>query len=371
MSDSPSPSAASAPDEPEDIDLPGGGENVPGGARKGRGWRIGLMATLAVVLVLVVGVGAVGLWVRHTLSSNIETIPDPFASLPTRAPQQQVADGQQPATNILVLGSDSRISAGDPQQWQAGAQRTDAMMLIQISGDRQDMSVMSIPRDSWVNVPGHGLNKINAAYSFGGPGLTIQTVEELTGVHIHHFAIADFESFKTLTDEIGGVTLDLKTEQTLAGTDFPAGPQHLNGEQALDYARERKSLPGGDFDRVRRQQAWMKAILSQALNNGTLTDPTKLYGFLKVATSTMAVDEGFTVDEMQSLALSMRNMRAGDINFMTVPTSGTGTSDDGQSIVLLDEAADAPLFEAFRNDAVREYLQENADAVDLLPDEVN
>lgn len=338
--------------------------------RSGRRWRIALVSVLAVVLVIVAGTAVGGLWLRNRLSGNIETIGDPFAAIDSadRAPEQ---DAEDPATNILVLGSDSRISAGDPNQWEAGAQRTDAIMLVQISGDREDVSVMSLPRDSWVDIPGYGQNKINAAFSYGGPSLTIQTVEQLTGVRIDHFVVADFESFSKITDAIGGVTINLKNDQTLAGTDFNAGAQLLNGEQALAYARERKSLPGGDFDRVNRQQAWMRAMVGAVLNNGILTSPTKLYSFLTTVTETLAVDDDFTIGEMQSLATALRGIHSTDINFMTVPTTGTGTSADGQSIVLLDAEADAPLFEAFQNDAVEDYLEDNPDAIELLPATVN
>ncbi|SHE24035.1 LCP family protein [Actinomyces glycerinitolerans] len=338
--------------------------------RSGRRWRIALVSVLAVVLVIVAGTAVGGLWLRNHLSGNIETIGDPFAAIDSadRAPEQ---DAEDPATNILVLGSDSRISAGDPNQWEAGAQRTDAIMVVQISGDREDVSVMSIPRDSWVDIPGYGQNKINAAFSYGGPSLTIQTVEQLTGVRIDHFVVADFESFSKITDAIGGVTINLKSDQTLAGTDFNAGAQLLNGEQALAYARERKSLPGGDFDRVNRQQAWMRAMVGAVLNNGILTSPTKLYSFLTTLTETLAVDDDFTIGEMQSLATALRGIHSTDINFMTVPTTGTGTRADGQSIVLLDGDADAPLFEAFQNDAVGDYLEDNPDAIELLPATVN
>ena len=346
----------------------GGGERSH---RPGRGWRAALLSVLAIFLVLTLATGGIALWVRHSLGSSLETFEDPFSGIPTRAPEQQVPEGQEAATNILVLGTDSRTSAGDPSQWEAGAQRTDAMMIMQISGDNKDVSVMSIPRDSWVSIPGHGEGKINAAYSYGGPSLTIQTVEQLTGIHIDHVIVADFESFTNLTDEIGGVTINLKTPQTLAGTELDAGAQLLNGEQALAYARERKTLPGGDFDRINRQQAWMRAIVSQVFNSGILSDPTRLYSFLSAVTSTMAVDEGFTIDEMQNLALGMRGVRSADIRFMTVPTAGTDMSNDGQSIVNLDPDASAPLFEAFAADTVGEYLEANPDVVALLPATVN
>ena len=377
MSDStPSPSAVSAPtpEEPAASAASAASTDEGRGAaprRRRRAWKIGLISVLAVVLVLVLGVGALGLWLRHSLGSKIETIDDPFAAISTRAPQQSVGANQKPATNILLLGSDSRISAGDPSQWEAGAQRTDAIMIVQVSGDRQEVSVVSIPRDTWVEVPGYGQAKINAAYSYGGPSLTIQTVEQLTGVRIDHFVIADFESFEALTDEIGGVVINLKTPQTLADTQFPAGAQRLNGAQALAYTRERKSLPGGDFDRINRQQAWMRAIVSQVLHGGILTDPTKLYGFLSVVTQTMAVDEGFTIDEMQSLAIDLRGLRSRNINFLTIPTAGTGTSEDGQSIVVRDEAADTPLYTALATDTVQEYLETHPDAVPRLPGTAN
>ena len=377
MSDStPSPSAVSAPtpEEPAASAASAASADEGRGAaprRRRRAWKIGLISVLAVVLVLVLGVGALGLWLRHSLGSKIETIDDPFAAISTRAPQQSVGANQKPATNILVLGSDSRISAGDPSQWEAGAQRTDAIMIVQVSGDRQEVSVVSIPRDTWVEVPGYGQAKINAAYSYGGPSLTIQTVEQLTGVRIDHFVIADFESFEALTDEIGGVVINLKTPQTLADTQFPAGAQRLNGAQALAYTRERKSLPGGDFDRINRQQAWMRAIVSQVLHGGILTDPTKLYGFLSAVTQTMAVDEGFTIDEMQSLAIDLRGLRSRNINFLTIPTAGTGTSEDGQSIVVRDEAADTPLYTALATDTVQEYLETHPDAVPRLPGTAN
>ena len=339
--------------------------------RPGRGWRIALLSVLAIFLVLTLATGGLALWVRHSIASGIEFIADPFAGIPARAPQQKVAAGEEPAVNILVLGTDSRTSASDPSQWKEGAQRTDAIMIVQVSGDRKTVSVMSIPRDSWVEIPGHGQGKINAAYSYGGPSLTIHTVENLTGIHIDHFAVANFESFVALTNEIGGVRVNLKTPQTLAGKELGAGAQVLNGQQALAYTRERSSLPNGDFDRVKRQQTWMRSIVSRVLTNGTLSSPTALYSFLKTASRTVAVDESFTLNQMQSLALETRHLHSNDIRFMTVPTAGTGTSADGQSIVTLDADADTPLFKAFAEDRVSAYLTEHPDAVELLPATVN
>ena len=115
----------------------------------------------------------------------------------------------------------------------------------------------------------------------------------------------------------------------------------------------------------------MRAIVSQVLHGGILTDPPKLYGFLSAVTQTMAVDEGFTIDEMQSLAIDLRGLRSRNINFLTIPTAGTGTSEDGQSIVVRDEAADTPLYTALATDTVQEYLETHPDAVPRLPGTAN
>ena len=340
--------------------------------RPGRGWRIALLSVLAIFLVLTLATGGLALWVRHSIASGIEFIADPFAGIPARAPQQKVAAGEEPAVNILVLGTDSRTSASDPSQWQDDTEgaRADSVMLLHKAENGQT-SLTSLPRDTFVDIPEHGENKINAAYSYGGPSLTIHTVENLTGIHIDHFAVANFESFVALTDEIGGVRINLKTPQTLAGKELGAGAQVLDGQQALAYTRERSSLPNGDFDRVKRQQTWMRSIVSRVLTNGTLSSPTALYSFLKTASRTVAVDESFTLNQMQSLALETRHLHSNDIRFMTVPTAGTGTSTDGQSIVTLDADADAPLFKAFAEDRVSAYLTEHPDAVELLPATVN
>ena len=258
-----------------------------------------------------------------------------------------------------MLGSDSRISAGDPANWAYGAQRTDAIMLVHISGDRQSVQVMSIPRDSWVPIPGYGDAKINAAFSFGGPSLMIETVEQLTGVRIDHFAIADFESFAALTDDLGGVEITLPNGMDSRGVTLDPGTYTLTGEQALVYVRERYSLTRGDFDRVQRQQNWMRAILRESFDDGALTNPILLTSLLGTAAGAMTVDDGFTMEEMTSLALSLRDIRPSDLTFLTVPTSGTGWSDDGQSIVNLDRTAFDALMVAVYDDAAADYVETN------------
>lgn len=326
-------------------------------SRRAKVW-ISIVTALAVIMT---GTGAAALIIRYNINSKINYVEIQFPS-PTRTlPQpigEPVDDGPKEPMNMLVLGSDSRSSGGDPTDWQAGGQRSDVMMLVQISGDRQSVNVMSIPRDSWVPIEGHGEAKINAAFSYGGAELAISTVQNLTGVTIDHFAIVDFVSFEKLTDELGGVTI-----QTASGA------QQMNGEEALTFVRERKTLLRGDFDRVRRQQAWIQAIMSAVFNKDVLKSPPKVASLINIVLDYSAVDQGIDFDYMAGLALEVKNLRPAGVQFLTAPYTGTGRSPDGkQSIVVLDKAKLDALMEAWRNDAVAAYIAANPDAVPKLGD---
>lgn len=331
------------------------------------------------ILLTVAGAGIAGVsYLQGRLEAGIERLGDPFAALPDRpdnAPRTVGEGGPggpgRAPVNILILGSDSRISAGDPSRWTAGAQRTDAIMLAQISGDRQSLTMMSIPRDSWVEVPGHGTAKINAAFSWGGPTLMIQTVEQLTGVRIDHFAVADFESFAALTDELGGVELTLGQPLDAGGVTLEAGTHVLDGGQALAYARERYNVEGGDFGRVQRQQNWMRAIMRSIFDRELLTDPVRLMSTLEAVTRSLSLDDGLTVARMRDLAIGARTLRPDSVRFITAPYVGTGRSPDGsQSIVLLDTPRLRDVSAAFAEDRIGEYLHEHPDAAPALGDDV-
>lgn len=342
-----------------------------------RSSRRALKAALGIFLGLVAVAVGVTIFANWWISSRVETLNDPFANIPrptpapvaTPGPEQETpaADTRGDEVNFLVLGSDSRISAGDPSQWQAGAQRTDAIMLVQLAGDRGNATIMSIPRDSWVNIPGHGDHKINAAFSFGGPSLMIQTVEELTGVFIDHFVIADFESFATLTDELGGVEIELLNGLNADGVTLAPGTHRLNGAQALSYVRQRYGLPGGDFDRVKRQQNWMRAIMKGAVDSGAMTDPSKMLALADTVTRALAVDPTLNTGRMFDLAWGSREMRGDDIAFFTIPVHGTGWSPDGQqSIVVLNPHKAEPVYEALREGRIWDYVEENGDELAML-----
>ena len=133
-------------------------------------------------------------------------------------------------------------TAGDPTQWEAGAQRTDAIMLVHLAADRKSAAAISIPRDSWVPIPGYGEAKINAAFSYGGPALMIRTVEDLTGVRIDHFAVTDFESFEALTDSLDGVEITVPDANAAGGTLVIPGHGRIADHAEVAYYRDMTTI---------------------------------------------------------------------------------------------------------------------------------
>ena len=334
---------------------PASGDAPETGRRRRRRWPV----VVGVLVVVALGVAGAGWFaVRAAVArydKNIERFGDPFAQIPAteRPAPPAAATG---AMNVLLLGSDSRISAGDPTQWVAGAQRTDAIMLVHVQADRKGVYVISIPRDSWVPIPGHGTAKINAAFSWGGPALMVRTVEQLTGVHVDHLAIADFDGFKQLTDDLGGVDLTVaKATHDERGT-WTAGVHHMNGDQALKYVRQRHNLPGGDFDRVRRQQAWLRSVVGRLGATGTLTNPVALNNALNTLSKSVATDSGFAMDEIGDLVTSLAKLDKGQLRFFTMPTAGGGTSSDGQEYVKVDTKGAGQLFDAVEKDQVHQWI---------------
>lgn len=319
------------------------------------------VCVLAVVLVLA---GSV-LYLQHKLSSQITRIDDVFTGIGTRPAKPTHGQAAQ-AINILLMGTDRRSaqqttgSAAAAPEWVPGAQRTDTLMVLHIDGDRRGAAVISIPRDSWVVVPGHGANKINAAFSFKGPALAVQTVENLTGLRIDHLAVIDWAGFSKLTDALGGVTLDIPetVHDSYRNITWTAGRHRLNGKEALNYVGQRAGLPGGDFDRIHRQQYFLRTLLDDALHQELVRQPRQVYALLDTLTKNLSVDRGWSIGAMRELAISLRNLRSADIGYLTVPVSGTGM-EGPQSVVYLDRAAGDELWSAVREDRVADWLVAN------------
>lgn len=325
-----------------------------------------LLILLSLVLILGGGVVLTAYMLSEKFGNQVSRVPA-FSQLPeAERPKKPVGKGAD-AINILLAGSDARTDdaaggttgAGKGDSWENGGQRSDTIMVLHITSDRKSAYLISIPRDSWVAIPDHGTNKINAAYAYGGPPLYIQTVEKLTGLRIDHLAVIDWTGFKALTDALGGVQLDFHQSTRFAsGKYYEAGQHTLTGEEALDYVRERKHLQNGDFDRINRQQNFLRGLMRQTLSDGTLGNPLKLGRALDAITQNLSVDEEFTTRQMQTLALQMKNLRGSNVTFMTAPTRGTGM-EGSQSVVYLDKAKCDTLWTAIRNDKVGEWLSDN------------
>jgi LCP family protein required for cell wall assembly len=321
---------------------------------------------LIVVLVsgLVLGLAAVGLFFFFTerYLGNIDRIANPFQELnDSDRPAPATPKSGEPPLTFLLVGSDSRDPSGEGPP----GDRADVIMIMRITGERDKVQFISIPRDSWVPIPGNGVNKINAAYAFGGPSLLIQTVENLTAVRIDHFAAVDFSGFKEITDALGGVTVRVAEETSQGGVTFEKGLNHLNGEEALIYVRQRKGLPGGDLDRVQRQQNYLRAVMNTVFQQNMLTDLGKTDALLVALTAAISVDETFSTANMLGLALSLGGLTQQSLTFLTVPVAGLGR-EGAASVVYIDTGQAAPMWGYLQEDKLAEHVSEFGD--DLLPE---
>ncbi|MGW7366384.1 LCP family protein [Streptomyces sp. NPDC054841] len=288
---------------------------------------------------------------------------DSVARIPSAFPT--IPEEKQPAPGVgltfLVVGLDTRSDvpttghAAGNDAWRMGAARSDTMMLLHLPADRRRIYGVSLPRDSWVNIPRHGQAKLNAAYSWGATPLTIETVQNLTGVRIDHVAVVDWNGFTAMTDAVGGVDITTSTSKSGSALDRPVGTHHLNGAEALEYVRERHSLPRGDLDRTKRQQHFLRALVDQILSPGTLTSPTRLNALLDTFSDVVSVDDRLSNADLRSLIWSLTGLRSRDTTFVNVPISGLATV-RGQSVVQLDRERAAPLWQAMREDKMGQYF---------------
>ncbi|MEN2739786.1 LCP family protein [Microbacterium sp. X-17] len=314
----------------------------------------------AAVLVIVLPVALVGgylLWLGSSFDDTVERIPHAFPDESGRPPA--VAG----AANFLLIGSDSRNGLRDPLSGGATGERSDTLMLVHIPADRSGVVVVSLMRDLWVPIPGHGEAKLNAAYSWGGVPLTVQTVEGLLGARIDHVAVVDFGGFGDLATALGGVKVwsdQAFTSKNMPGYSFEKGENRLEGSAALAFVRERYAFPDADYQRVRNQQAFVRGMLQGFISARTLTDPGRTQSAITTLARHVAVDNGLTSSAAASLALSFRGLAPDAIHTLTLPTAGTGTSPDGQSIVRVDQARLEVLRKALAGDDVIPTLKSGA-----------
>ncbi len=318
-----------------------------------------LRRTIAVLAVLVVVGLAAGFLYAFTLqrsvSANLQRVPDllpsdsPSSSSEAPRPTKPTTGNAANAVNVVLMGSDSRDTSD------SGAGRSDVLMVAHLDADRQQAYVVSFPRDMWVSIPDHGKAKINAAFAYGGPKLTVRTLEGLLDTRMDHVALMDFEGFVNLTNDLGGVTVTNKYYSKSHGFEYPVGKITIKGDQALWYVRERHQLPNGDLDRAQRQRIVVQAILAKGLSGDTITNPVKFNAFVTQLSKYMQVDDSLTDAELRKVALSLR-MTGSDISLLQAPISGFGTI-QGQSVDVVDEAKLKDLAEALKDDDMASYLE--------------
>lgn len=293
------------------------------------------------------------------------------------------------ALNILLLGADAKSSDNQNSssikqnlakpEWPSGSHRSDTIIIMHISADRQHVYLVSLPRDLYVDIydedgDDKGKDKLNSAFSYYGPSGAIATVEHLTELRMDHLAIVDWNGFKDLSKAVGGVRVHIpKTvRDDSQNITWEKGWHNLEGAKALAYVRTRHGLENGDLGRIQRQQNFIRTLMKKLLSNGTMNNPLKLNSALEALTSNMTVDDKFSNGDIRGLALAMREIDADDVNFLTAPTSGYGTADNGSSILKYDSTAGEDLFTSLRNDSsVQQYVKKHPDAQLGDADDVN
>lgn len=258
-----------------------------------------------------------------------------------------------PGTNILLLGSDTRTGADAAL---VSGSRADTIMLMHIPADGKGVYIISIMRDTWVNIPGYGPAKINAALNYGGISLQVATVENLVGVKIDHVAEIEFEGFKSLVNAIGGVDVQVPFAFTSNVWTFTPGLMHLNGSGALSFVRERYSFADGDYQRVRNQRAFLRGLYSTMKAKGALSNVASFQSSIESLTDYMRVDQGLNAAQIAQIAAPVLTSGDTTMRMTTLPNAGPGWSYDGQSIIFVDQAANAQLAHALQHDTMDQFM---------------
>ncbi len=300
-----------------------------------RGRRIALIAG-AVVLVLVLALVTSYFYLDSKLNRSV--------ALPA-------SSAQSAGQNWLITGSDSRQGLSRQQidtlhvGQDFGTENSDSIMLLHMGGGRPVL--ISIPRDSYVPIPGHGTNKINAALGFGGPTLLIQTVENVTGLTISHYMGIGFGGLVSVVNTVGGVNMCLPAalHDYDSGVNLPAGCHTLDGAQALAFVRDRHSFADEDLQRIEDQRAFLRALLNKATSPGVYLNPFTALPFGSTAASSMSVDQGTHLYNLGQAALALRNPQTGTVPIANAsyPTTNAGDA------VLWDQTEALQLFNALKN----------------------
>lgn len=258
-----------------------------------------------------------------------------------------------PGKNILLLGSDTR--SGSEAALVSGS-RADSIMLAHIPADGKGVYLVSIMRDTWVNIPGYGSAKINAALNYGGISLQVATVENLLGIKIDHVAEIEFEGFKALVNSVNGVDVQVPFDFDINAWSFKQGMQHMDGGAALAFVRARYPFADGDYQRVRNQRAFLRGLYNTMKAKGALSNVGSFQSAVESIAGYMRVDSGLDAAQIAQIAAPVLTSGDTTMRMTTLPNAGPGWSYDGQSIVIVNQAANANLSYALQHDSMDQFM---------------
>lgn len=258
-----------------------------------------------------------------------------------------------PGKNILLLGSDTRSGS---EAAQVSGSRADSIMLMHIPADGKGVYLVSIMRDTWVNIPGYGAAKINAALNYGGISLQVATVENLLGIKIDHVAEIEFEGFKALVNSVGGVDVQVPFDFDINAWSFKQGMQHMDGGAALAFVRARYQFADGDYQRVRNQRAFLRGLYNTMKSKGALDNVGSFQSAVESIAGYMRVDSGLNAAQIAQIAAPVLTSGDTTMRMTTLPNAGPGWSYDGQSIVIVNQAANANLSYALQHDSMDQFM---------------
>src|SRR3954451_7602160 len=318
-------------------------------------WVVASRALATVLAVLVLGGSGWGWYLARVAEASVSRTD----AIPTDGNSDALgSDHAGKAMNLLLVGRDSRagltpeqvqeFNTGDPD----GLLNTDSMILAHIPADGSAAAFVSIPRDLYVSIPGHGKAKLNSAFGLGydgasgseadkeaaGARLLIQTISGVTGVQIDHYAEGNLLGFVNISTIIGGVQVNLcnAVDDPNSGAHFPAGVQTISGADALKFVRQRDGLPRTDLDRQVRQQVFLAGLIRNVLSKDVLLDPVQQRRLIEQVGSSVTVDKGLSLFD---LAAQMQSVKPGDITFQTIPGLADAREDAGAVLEPTDPKA--------------------------------
>ena len=311
-------------------------------------WRRGRIALVVLLVLLLAWIGFM-VWVPMQAWGAVNKV-------------DNIPAGERPTDtsgyNYLLVGSDSREGLTKEQRKKyatgnAAGNRTDTIMLVHVSESGGKPVMVSLPRDSYVPIPGHGSNKINSAYSIGGPKLLTDTVEQVTGIHVDGYIEIGLGGFAAVVDSVGGVDLcvprDMKDKK--AGIDLKKGCQTLDGGNALGYVRSRYEDPLGDIGRAARQRQFLGALMKKAATPSTVLIPWRYKSFADASAAGLAVGQDTGIVDAVRVLQAMRAVSNDEGLSLSVPTSDLAyRTSAGALAVKWDTERAKALFKALKDD---------------------